>query len=113
MGMWAKRVRVVSALPPSGDLGSQQSGQHLWIGQLPAGCGVQGVVRDLHGLLEAESLQVLWACSKAIISSLLRWPVRAPPGSAAPSLPQASALPPPPGEDGRLPWAGLTTDQAG
>ena len=47
------------ALPSSLHLGAQQLFQHLWIGQLLAGGGVQGVVQDLDGLLEAEALQVL------------------------------------------------------
>ena len=42
-------------------LGAQQLLQHLRVGQLLAGSGIEGVVQDLHGLLEAEALQVL-AC---------------------------------------------------
>ena len=47
------------ALPPGGDFGAQQFGQHLGIGQLPVGGGVQGVVQDFHRLLEAQGFQVL------------------------------------------------------
>ena len=47
------------SFPAGVHFNSQQFGQHLGIGQLLAGCGVQGVVQDLDGLLEAQGLQVL------------------------------------------------------
>ncbi len=47
------------ALPPGSDLRAQQFGQHLGIGQLLAGGGVQGVVQDLNRLLEAQGFQML------------------------------------------------------
>ena len=46
-------------LPASINLDAQQLFQHLVIGQLLAGGGVQDVVQDLHGLLESKILQVL------------------------------------------------------
>ena len=47
------------AFPTGGYLHAEQFGQQLGIGQLPAGRGVQGVVQNLHGLLEAQGFQVL------------------------------------------------------
>ena len=47
------------ALPAGSDLGAQQFGQHLGIGQLLVGGGVQGVVQDLDRLFEAQGFQVL------------------------------------------------------
>ena len=47
------------ALPAGGHFSAQQLGQHVGVGQLLVGRGVQRVVQDLDGLLEAQGLQVL------------------------------------------------------
>ena len=47
------------AFPAGADFGAQEFGQHLGIGQLLVGGGVQGIVQDFHRLLEAQGLQVL------------------------------------------------------
>ena len=47
------------AFPAGGHLSAQQLCQHVGVGQLLVGRGVQGVVQDLDGLLEAQDLQVL------------------------------------------------------
>ena len=47
------------ALSTGGDFGAQQFSQHLRIGQLLPGSGVQSVVQDFDGLLEAQGFQVL------------------------------------------------------
>ena len=47
------------AFPARGHLHAQQFGQHVSIGQLLAGGEIKSIVQDLHGLLEAQGLQVL------------------------------------------------------
>ena len=46
-------------LPSGFHLSAEQLLQHLRIGQLLGGGGVQGVVQDLHGLLEPQGFQML------------------------------------------------------
>ena len=47
------------AFPAGGHFQPQQLGQHLGIGQVLVGGGVQGVVQSLNRLLESQGLQVL------------------------------------------------------
>ena len=47
------------AFPAGGDLGAQELGQHLGVGQSLVGRGVQSVVQDLQGLLETQGFHVL------------------------------------------------------
>ena len=62
-------------LPSGTHLGAQELGQHLRIGQLLVGRGVQGVVQDFDGLLETQGLQVL--------AGLFQGDHRAPPTAAS------------------------------
>ena len=47
------------AFPSGGDFHPQKISQHLRIGQLLAGGGVQGIVQGLDGLLQPQGLQML------------------------------------------------------
>ena len=69
------------AFPTGGYLHAEQFGQQLGIGQLLAGRGVQGVVQNLHGLLEAQGLRYWRTCSRAIMPHL---PARTLPASGVP-----------------------------
>ena len=53
------RFTAEVAFPTSGDFHAQEFGQHLGIGQLLAGGGVQDVVQDFDGLLEAQGFEML------------------------------------------------------
>ena len=46
-------------LPARDHFNAQQAGQHLGVGQLLVGGGVQAIVQCLDGLLESQALQVL------------------------------------------------------
>ena len=63
------------AFPPSSHLHPQQVGQHLRVGQLLAGGGVQGVVQGLDGLFQSQGLQVF--------ASLFQRDHRVPPRAAS------------------------------
>ena len=102
------------ALPPGRHLGAQQLFQHLGVGQLLVGGNVQGVVQDLDGLLESQSLQVLAGLLQGNHPCRLpRRPARTRPESGAPPHPLGPAPPPLPGVAGHPPWAVLLTGWAG